>query len=164
MVLAYPARLPSKELLLPYLPVRFLAAFVCFTSNHHGVAKPAKQLRVRCVGQRKLQTYNQMQALHSLRWGDSHFSFSVQEDQKKSSGRHVKFLGRSPQRTTHPPYPPNTAPPGTKRVPICSFLNSASICIKRKYNKCVCKTLWVKNRFGASVCMFALRPKLLVPN
>jgi hypothetical protein len=61
--------------------------------------------------------------------------------QKRSSGRHVKFLGGSPQRTTHPPYPPNTAPPGTKRVPICFCSNSASICIKRKYNKCVCKTL-----------------------
>ena len=64
-----------------------------------------------------------------------------QEDKKKSSGRHVKFLGGSPQRTTHPPYPPNTAPPGTKRVLICSLYNSASICIKRKYNKCVCKML-----------------------
>ena len=45
---------------------------------------------------------------------------------------HAKILGGRPKKTTHPPHPPNTAPPGTKRVPFCSFLNSASICILTK--------------------------------
>jgi hypothetical protein len=45
------------------------------------------------------------------------------------SGRHVYFLGWTPWRTTHPPNHPSSAPTQTKRVPICSLLNSASICI-----------------------------------
>ena len=55
------------------------------------------------------------------------------------------FWGEHPWGTTHPPNPPSSAPTQTKRVPICSFLNSASICILiRVWNWSVAE-LWGKN-------------------
>jgi hypothetical protein len=39
------------------------------------------------------------------------------------------FWGGHPWGTNHPPNPPSSAPTQAKRVPICSFSNSASICI-----------------------------------
>ena len=47
-------------------------------------------------------------------------------------GWHVYFLGwapLSPWGITYPPNPPSSAPTRQKRVPFCSFLNCASICI-----------------------------------
>ena len=59
----------------------------------------------------------------------------------KSGVHNVKILSGRPRGTTHPPTPPNAAPLPTKRVPFCSFLNSAFICIKMFLNYWVCKTL-----------------------
>ena len=47
--------------------------------------------------------------------------------------------------TTHPPNPPSSAPTQTKRVPICSFLDSASICILIKSWIWIVAELWGKN-------------------
>ena len=49
--------------------------------------------------------------------------------QKKSIGRQPYFLVWGPLTPPPPQYPPPSAPTQTKRVPFCSFWNSASICI-----------------------------------
>jgi len=49
-------------------------------------------------------------------------------------GRHVYFLGGHPWETTHPhpQNPPSSVPTTQKGAPVCSFMNSASICIRIK--------------------------------
>ena len=60
-------------------------------------------------------------------------------------GRHVYFWGGHPEGNIHPPNPPSRAPTQTERVPICSFLNSAPICILIKTWNWIVAELWGKN-------------------
>jgi len=59
------------------------------------------------------------------------------------------FWGGPLRGTTRPPNPPSCAPTQTKRVPICSFLNSASICILNQiWNWIFAKLRGKKLRYG----------------
>ena len=60
-------------------------------------------------------------------------------------GRHAFFWGKHLWGTTHPPNPTSSAPTRQTRVPICSFLNSASICIIIKTWNWSVAELWGKN-------------------
>jgi len=60
------------------------------------------------------------------RWLRQLFSVACDASPHFSKARHVLFLGWTPP---PPPKNPSGAPTQAKRVPICSFLNSASICM-----------------------------------
>ena len=64
---------------------------------------------------------------------------------KKSIGRQPYFLILGALDPPPPKYPPPSAPTQTKRVPVCSFWNSASICIFINTWNCNAAELWDKN-------------------
>ena len=59
--------------------------------------------------------------------------------------RQAQFLGWTPLTHHPPPPPPSVAPTQTKRVPICSFIKQASICILIKTWNWSVAELWGKN-------------------
>jgi hypothetical protein len=60
-------------------------------------------------------------------------------------GRHVSFFKWAPLRDHLPPKPPSSAPTQTKRVPVCSFLNSASNLHNHQDLKLKFCRVWGKN-------------------